>query len=800
MTMGWLALLIPALWLGIGYAAPQRGQNLLSNPSFERSDNGQAAHWVGVGDGYALVTGGAQDGAAAILCDATSGPGIRGAMQEVTCDPPLKHPFRVSGWSKAENVVGDDYCLYMDCWYEDGTNLWGQRMNFTGGTHDWEFIQYSFEPQKPITRIQYFILFRRCTGRAWFDNVSLSLAPFEVERERATPSLYGGNSIDYTARLSLPAAWTVSVVQGQRELYAVRGTGTAVTCTWTGTSVQGELLPGGSYTVRVTARDDLRGEELHREVPVTTRSGPGRGYVAWTASSMERVLINTVPAVGVERLRAQVTLAGNEYESFQVALRTAPGHELHDCTVTLEDLHGPNGTVIPASCLQWHQVGFVELKQLLKHPRLPEEAVPGWWPDPLLPVSSFDIPEQTTQSLWVTIYAPPDTPPGQYRGQLRIRPATAEPVTVDITATVYAFDLPTQPHLKTAFALMDAYLERLYGQATSGLRRQYGDFVLRHRLNPDDISRTDPPDLEDIAYYYDRGLNAFNVINMVEPRTWGNWVCWSPLEVYTPQFKDSLIRRLDPYVAELKRRGLADKAYVYTFDERGEEFWPVMREYFGLIKQRYGLPTLTTAYIPQDPQVMKDLNVDWNCPLTPVYDVAKADACRAAGLQVWAYICCGPGYPYANWLAEFPLIEARVIWWQAFHQKMDGFLYWGLNIWHRANNDYLIDPDRDGPRLRWGITTGGGGWLDTLNGDGDLLYPGRDGPIGSIRLANIRDGLEDYEYLWLLGQVEADFEAARAACEPVTTSLTAFTRDPTVLAAHRDRVAQRIMERMGRRP
>ncbi|MBM3500602.1 MAG: DUF4091 domain-containing protein, partial [Armatimonadetes bacterium] len=400
---------------------------------------------------------------------------------------------------------------------------------------------------------------------------------------------------------------------------------------------------------------------------------------------------------------------------------------------------------------------------------------------------------------WFTVHAPPGTPAGEYRGRITIRPdggGSGEPthqgraIDVPVRVTVYGFDLPAQAHLKTAFALMDGYLEQLYGKPlTPELRRRYGDFVLQHRLNPDDISRTDPPDLDDLAYYDGRGLNAFNVINMVEPRGERTWVCWSPLEVYTARFKEDLIRRLDPYVAELKKRGLADKAYVYTFDERGEDFYPTMREYFGLIKERYGIPTLTTAYLKQDPQVMRDLNVDWNCPLSSVYRYDDAAKCREQGLQTWAYVCLGPRYPYANWLADDPLIEARVIWWQAYHQQMDGFLYWGLNIWGRANNDYLIDPETDGPRLRWSISTGGDyAWLQ---GDGELLYAGKDGPIGCIRLANIRDGLEDYEYLWKLAELEGT-DAARQGCLPVTTSMTQFTRDANEVSKQRERIARRI--------
>jgi len=79
-------------------------------------------------------------------------------------------------------------------------------------------------------------------------------------------------------------------------------------------------------------------------------------------------------------------------------------------------------------------------------------------------------------------------------------------------------------------------------------------------------------------------------------------------------------------------------------------------------------------------------------------------------------------------------------------------------------------------------------------GDGVLLYPGPNGPIGSIRLANIRDGLEDYEYLWLLAQKDFGVEAARAVCQPVTRSLIDFTRVSQELAAQRDKIARRIQQ------
>jgi len=776
-----------------GQAGPQRHVNLLANAGFETTAGASVPPWQSYVRGCTVVAD-AHSGLHAIRCQSGDNNTILGVMQTVTFDPPLRHPIKFSGWSKAQGVTGGgDYCLWLDCAYDDGTPLWGMKAHFATGTHDWQYSENLFTPAKPLRLIQCIVLFRRCQGEVWFDDLSLSLAPFELQAEQLLPGVYGGNSLDYFARFSIPAQWEARVLRGGRPVFTQQGQGTGVSVSWNGRDAAGKLLPGGEYALRVLAKDDLLGEQMDIEKHATTKSGPGQGYVAWTDSSMERTLINRLPRPD-RKLQAEMSLARNEYESCQVALRPSSEQELRDCTVSFTDLKGAGGAVFRRSNLEWQLVGFVQAPALSTGATLPDDAVPGWWPDPLLPVRRFTVPPATTQAVWLTAYAPPGTKAGVYTGTVTITPAKAPALKVPLKLTVYDFDLPTQGHMKTAFALMDGYLEKLYGKPlTPKLRRKYGDFVLQHRLNPDDISRTDPPDIEDIAYYNGRGLNAFNVINMVQPRGARIWVCWSPLEVYTPTFKQQLIARLDPYVAALKRRGLAEKAYVYTFDERGKEFYPVMREYFGLIKERYGIPTLTTAKLAQDPQVMRDLNVDWNCPLTPSYHLEEADRCRQAGQQVWAYVCCGPRGPYANFLADDALIEARLIWWQAFQQKMDGFLYWGLNIWHRAHNDYLIDPEQDGPRLRWSITTGGKeAWLQALHGDGDLLYAGKDGPLGCLRLANLRDGLDDYEYLWLLGRLTGSGEQARAACGPVTTDLTTFSRDPQVLSAERERIARRI--------
>ncbi len=784
-----VVMALAVLGTGAGSVPLSRKANLVRNPGMEAQAKGLPVEWKPVGAGYEVDTAVRHEGRAAIKCINTPGNDRRGAMQVIKLDPPVKHPLLVSGWSKAEQAEGTDYCVWLDIIYEDGTPLWGQRTSFERGTHDWQYSERIVEVAKPVKEIQVFLLFRRATGTVWFDDVRVSPAPFEFRGLRVLPGLYGGVGVDVAGGTTIPARWEVRVARKGTELWRQGGEG-GLRASWDGRDSRGKRQPAGRYEVTVRATDTILGETIMRKETITAAGGEGRGFAAWTAPSTVRVMPQALPEK-VEPAAARIALAGREYESFQIVLLRAPDRDPGTMTVKCGELRQADGAGrIAAENITWHQVGFVKLEQVWPHPKVVNRT-PGWWPDPLLPVETFTLGPNEAQAIWVTVYCPPGTPAGEYRGMVTVQPERGEGLEVPVSATVYGFDLPVQGHLKTAFALMDGYLEKIYGRPlTAKLRQAYGDYLLAHRLNPDDISRTDPPALEDLEHYYHRGLNAFNVLNMVQERGNRTWVCWSPLKVYTPEFKQHLIERLDPYVAELRKRKLIDKAYIYTFDERGEDFYPVIKEYFGMVKERYPeIHTLTTAKVAQDPGKMKELNVDWNCPLTARYKLEEADRCRAAGLEVWAYVCLGPRFPYANWLADDPLIEARVIWWQAFQQKMDGFLYWGLNIWHRAHNDHIIDPAQ-GPKLKWSITTGGR--HPTLHGDGELLYPLKDGPAGCIRLENIRDGLEDYEYLWLLGERLGSRDEARKRCEPVTTSLTEFTRDSGRLYAQRDKIAREI--------
>ncbi|HID24530.1 MAG TPA: hypothetical protein EYP14_19325, partial [Planctomycetaceae bacterium] len=67
----------------------------------------------------------------------------------------------------------NNYSVYVDLIYEDGTPLWGQAAPFDTGTHDWQYREVLIVPEKPVRQITVYGLFRGHSGTVWFDDFSL---------------------------------------------------------------------------------------------------------------------------------------------------------------------------------------------------------------------------------------------------------------------------------------------------------------------------------------------------------------------------------------------------------------------------------------------------------------------------------------------------------------------------------------------------------------------------------------------------------------------------------------------------
>lgn len=283
-------------------------------------------------------------------------------------------------------------------------------------------------------------------------------------------------------------------------------------------------------------------------------------------------------------------------------------------------------------------------------------------------------------------------------------------------------------------------------------------------------------------------MNQFCIFNLV-PKPVDNplWVCYSPVSDYNDALLEEFKARLDPYVAELRKYNLMKYAYVYGFDERWDEYYPVMNRIRKMLHERYpDLPFMTTARayqsLKQNPSRKDCYVADWFAPATHHYADALSADLRKKGHQVWWYVCCSPQYPYANFASvEYPFIEGRLLAWQTFRHKADGLLYWHVNAW--TDNFYFDESLCYQTAFKLNS-------IQEMPGDGQLLYPGAGGPLPSIRLANIRDGSEDYDYLAMYGEKGRDF------CKKLAPSMTKFSRDPKQLRAFRRQIAEALESRV----
>jgi hypothetical protein len=546
------------------------------------------------------------------------------------------------------------------------------------------------------------------------------------------------------------------------------------------------------------------------------KSFPGRalGY-GWT-HGVDKAFRADRPFGGQVGGTVKVELAANEYEGVQIVLRSRkPLRRVH---VSVSDLVAEGGKRIASGQVQVLLVGYVNTKR----PPYPVDYV-GWWPDPLLDfLPEFDLDAKVWQPVWIDIHTLADQPPGLYKGTVTVTAEGIDALTVPLEATVWDFAVPKQHHLPLAVVFFDEKLRPVYSKDAAEwqkyeaycrdelaadavgngearrlveLRAKCHDLILAHRLVPDNIYRDRPPRIDDVKRWKAAGASGFNILHIsrVDGVKAG--------EPYPPEAKKQILALLDAYVPKLKKEGLLDLAYIYGFDEIPPNQFAAVKDIFGEIKRRYPtVPLMTTAY---DQSHGRDTGLDpyvdiW-VPLTPKFGetTPAIEAARKRGRQVWWYICCQPHHPFANWFVEYSAAEHRLLMgFMAQKFGTQGFLYYSMNLWQ--TNRTVKTPDgktvvqQNAPfteTVNCGPLTNSDGksWSD-YNGDGLIFYPGPDGPVTTIRMKCIRDGLDDYEYSWLLKQSVAEAKAGkrRASGEWLNQAQAALTVSPGLVRSLRE--------------
>jgi hypothetical protein len=533
-----------------------------------------------------------------------------------------------------------------------------------------------------------------------------------------------------------------------------------------------------------------------------------------------------------------VSAARGEFEPVQVVLRPEQDCQLLWAEVILS--RKGRGKAAPIA-VQIDEVAYVQVT----HPTDPT-CRPGWYPDPL-PALAFPLALSSgkNQPLWLTFHVARDAEPGDYRGELKLRTSLGE-VRVPLQVHVYDFTLPEETHLKSALGLGTDTINRyqcLEGQHDQAMAfDNYLANFAEHRISPYSFSDYAPIDVRFVGegtnkhaqvdftrfdQAAERWLDRAHFNTFQLPlRGMGGGTFYSrhlgELEGFqegTPEFARLFQDYLGQIERHLEQRGWLRKAFVYWFDEPAAKDFEFVGQGMERLKAAApGIKRMLTVE-PQPPLLGQ---VDIWCGLTPKWTPELVSERRQAGERVWWYICCAPHGPYVTEFIDHPGTELRLWPWQSWQYGVQGILIWATTYWTSPAAfppPKLQDPWTDPMSYTSGYGEKPGEVGYWGNGDGRFLYPPRrdpaadkracvDGPVNSLRWESLRDGMEDYEYLWLLreasqcelfwrGETDLYKQAHELLKVPneVSQDLTHFTTDPRVMLAHRDRVA-RMIERL----
>ncbi len=494
-----------------------------------------------------------------------------------------------------------------------------------------------------------------------------------------------------------------------------------------------------------------------------------------------------------------LSAARNEYAPFQIIVRAGTSG-LKRVNAVASPLVSTRGRIIPADRITLYREHYIEVSKLSPKSR----GKPGWYPDALIPfldpgtgkppvrarfaAAPFDIEPDSNQPLWIDVLAPRDAAPGAYTGTITISAEGIRLRRVPVQLTVWDFTLSETPSMRTYFGNGEVnplvprppQLTARGGPDEAGqraLQTAYAELMAAHRISPPippflmpKVNADGSIDPQSTDRALQQWIERFHITGFPIwfPGTGGQGWQSNPLGA-DRQRNTRYLRSMYTY---LRAHHWDKMAYIYVADEpSSQQAYDDVRARSKFVRDvAPGLKVLCT----KGPQVQ---NSPWGslvgwvdiwAPLWPMFEHEAVKKRLSAGEEMWSYtaLCQGrPDTPF--WQLDFPILNYRIPMWISWRLDITGLLYWTTTNWS-STRDVWTNP----------LTYG-----EQYNMEGSLLYPGADvgvqGFITSIRLKQIREGLEDYEYLTILAQ-----RRSKAVAESVVKKIARSWHDWDTDAHH----------------
>ena len=507
----------------------------------------------------------------------------------------------------------------------------------------------------------------------------------------------------------------------------------------------------------------------------------------WGTYATEKVLQNVQGIYDDIALDAKVDVGAcrGEYESAQIII--SPKRDVKAWSAKSSNLTSASGAVFSSGNIELRAEKYVTISRNYEGNGAPV----GNYPDCLIPIKNYVASGQNSikggenQGLYVTFNVPLDQAPGIYTGTITLT-VDGKDSTVPVTLEVYNLTVSEVTHSKSKFNIgnwvwqgeLDSSWEMYekYVETLAEYRLSTLDVMYRESLPADDTEKMQVYCEEAAKLCENPKMSNFGILSFtttkVNPATGQRQttVDATKLANYIEELAKAGIRHNLNTLAkaifsasgidEPESTGRMDlvKFFVEGFEEgiaagaaKVEALIPLYPDYEELLGEMVEavrkIPFVITVKYNE---ALKGVVKTW-CPVIDQYDSPeKRDLYDADEniLEKWWYTAINPRAPYPTYHIEDTLVSARALSWMMNEYGVVGNLYWGVTLYGKyTNSTYNHIEDYWGEGFRYA----------QVNGEGFLFYPGAKygvyGPLASMRLEAIRDGLEEYELLYALDKI-----------------------------------------------
>jgi len=508
----------------------------------------------------------------------------------------------------------------------------------------------------------------------------------------------------------------------------------------------------------------------------------------------------------------------NEHVSAQCVIKA--NQDIRNVTASVSPLrHVERSASLPASTIGWNFVGSIPIADNTPKYRTTDliRSAPARFPDYLAEEKEVYIKKGNYKAVYLTIRIPRNAEAGDYEGAVTIKTESGDKF-LPLHLTVYPLTLPDERHLMVTEWYTTSSFKKFHDIDTSDSKRfyemlkVYAENMAEHRQNVFRISLNliiskldDRGKLKFDFSTFDKWAEIFwntGYMNLLETGFVARFGegGWSSREIVLRDFRvqqqstnrtvtipgrEFLPQFLPALENHLREKGWLEKTVFHIADEPSNHNVMSWREASDYV-HRYA-PALRRIDAIETTHCFDRLEI-WVPKLDHLatwYDVYQK--AQSQGYELWFYtVGIFQKGSYPNKTVDVPLIESRILHWLNYRFGLKGYLHWGFNHW--TDNPYLT-PGRH-------------------RGDGWHVYPKKNGLINSLRWEQMRNGIQDYEYLWMLenkiAKIKAGLSERLSIIEPsrrgveiasqVVKSMNAYNKDPDTLYTVKKQIISELLD------